>query len=121
MKTNAFPVGLVVTLALLWIGALGAIVGGWVTMRQLFSEPAPQAVTRSVSSPDATRSTAADTPAPSAAATAANDPHRLVWSPEAFWRFAMKAGSAALGALLYLLLAVGAGFLMQEKVESSNE
>lgn len=121
MKKNPFPVGLVVTLTLLWIGALGAIVGGWVSMRQMLAEPATQAVSRTAASTDATASRTTGPPTQPAATAAANPPRRLVWSPEAFWRFAVKAGSAALGALLFLLLAVGAGFLLQEQVESSNE
>lgn len=121
MKNNPFPVGLVATLTLLWIGALGAIAGGWVTMRQIVAEPPAHSITTRTTSPDAAASSTSSTSAQGPSSPATGDLHRLVWTPEAFWRFVMKGGSAALGALLYLLLAVGAGFLWQEKVESSNE
>ena len=117
MKNRSFPVGLVVTLTLLWIGTLATTVGGWVAMRQIFNEAPPSSNRPAVSSTQAdpnVSTSSSSTPAPT-------DGHRLVWSPDAFWRFVVKAGSASLGAILFLLLAVGAGFLWQEKVESTNE
>ena len=125
MNKKPFPVGLVLTLVVLWIGAVAAAGGGWVALRQYFAEHVPQASAassdRASASDSAREGSASSSSRVSDAPTASRTAVRMVWSPDAFWRFLIKAGSASLGAVLFLLIAVGAGFLLQEKVESINE
>lgn len=125
MNRKPFPVGLVLTLVVLWIGTVAAAAGGWVVMRQYLAEQSAHAGAAAPGRPSGSASSnggSAPSSSPASAQTAASGSTvRLVWSPEAFWRFLIKAGSASLGAVLFLLIAVGAGFLLQEKVESVNE
>jgi hypothetical protein len=120
MTRRPFPIGLVVTLVLLWLGFVGAIAWGWWSLR---SVPLP-------SSPSSGAGIA--TPRPAAAgepgsevASRPTPPKEaasgLVWSQDGLWRFMLKAGGAALVAILFLLIAVGIGLLVQEKAESVDE
>lgn len=107
MSKKPFPTGIVVTLVILWIGTLAAVAAGWYVMRQDTESRSDRPALKKAAS-KATSSGSARLPA-------------LTWRPEATRRFAIEVGGASLGAVLFLLLAVGAGFLMQEKIESLNE
>ncbi len=120
MNSQRFPVGIVVTLGILWLGLVGVTVWGWYAVssaRVSLQQGVTAGVSDTSSSPGPGGGDATGSPPSSALAR----PHTLVWTQDGLWRFVYHAGGAALVDVLFLFLAIGAGISVQDKSERVQE